>query len=110
VEHDAESFANSLGAEIGVSGLIQASRSTRSTSGTSRCPFMVERVSRRRWRSLPGRPRPETQGAAWAEVQRLFVRFDAAGDYLFTVPMWNHSVPWVLKHLIDTISQPGKWE
>jgi FMN-dependent NADH-azoreductase len=21
--------------------------------------------------------------------------------------MWNHSVPWVLKHLIDTISQPG---
>ena|SRR2546423_14997777 len=23
------------------------------------------------------------------------------------VPMWNHSTPWVLKHLIDTISQPG---
>jgi FMN-dependent NADH-azoreductase len=21
--------------------------------------------------------------------------------------MWNHGVPWVLKHLIDTISQPG---
>lgn len=21
--------------------------------------------------------------------------------------MWNHSIPWVLKHLIDTISQPG---
>ena len=46
-------------------------------------------------------------GAAWAEVQRLFARFDAADEYLFTVPMWNHSVPWVLKHLIDTISQPG---
>lgn len=44
---------------------------------------------------------------AWAEVQRLFARFDAADEYLFTVPMWNHSVPWVLKHLIDTISQPG---
>ena len=47
------------------------------------------------------------QAAAWAEVQRLFARFDAADEYLFTVPMWNHSVPWVLKHLIDTISQPG---
>jgi FMN-dependent NADH-azoreductase len=47
------------------------------------------------------------QAAAWAEVQRLFARFDTADEYLFTVPMWNHGVPWVLKHLIDTISQPG---
>jgi FMN-dependent NADH-azoreductase len=47
------------------------------------------------------------QAAAWAEVQRVFARFDAADTYLFTVPMWNHGVPWVLKHLIDTISQPG---
>jgi FMN-dependent NADH-azoreductase len=46
-------------------------------------------------------------GEAWAAVQRVFARFDAADEYLFTVPMWNHSVPWVLKHLIDTISQPG---
>lgn len=44
---------------------------------------------------------------AWADVQRVFERFDAADDYLFAVPMWNHGVPWVLKHLIDTISQPG---
>ena len=44
---------------------------------------------------------------AWAEVKALFGRFEAADEYLFTVPMWNHSVPWVLKHLIDTISQPG---
>jgi FMN-dependent NADH-azoreductase len=47
------------------------------------------------------------QAAAWAEVQQVFARFDAADEYLFTVPMWNHGVPWVLKHLIDTISQPG---
>jgi FMN-dependent NADH-azoreductase len=47
------------------------------------------------------------QAAAWADVQRVFARFDAADEYLFTVPMWNHGVPWVLKHLIDTISQPG---
>ena len=47
------------------------------------------------------------QAAAWADVQRLFARFDAADEYLFTVPMWNDGVPWVLKHLIDTISQPG---
>jgi FMN-dependent NADH-azoreductase len=46
-------------------------------------------------------------GAAWAEVRALFERFAAADEYLFTVPMWNHNVPWVLKHFIDTISQPG---
>ncbi len=46
-------------------------------------------------------------GDAWTEVRRVFERVDAADDYLFTVPMWNHNVPWVLKHLIDTISQPG---
>src|SRR4051812_47356945 len=46
-------------------------------------------------------------GDAWAQAQAVFERFAAADDYLFTVPMWNHTVPWVLKHLIDTISQPG---
>jgi FMN-dependent NADH-azoreductase len=47
------------------------------------------------------------EGDAWAAVRQVFERFDAADDYLFTVPMWNHGVPWVLKHFIDTISQPG---
>jgi FMN-dependent NADH-azoreductase len=46
-------------------------------------------------------------GAAWEDVKRVFDRFASADEYLFTVPMWNHGVPWVLKHLIDTISQPG---
>jgi FMN-dependent NADH-azoreductase len=47
------------------------------------------------------------QEDAWAEVLRVFERFTAAERYLFTVPMWNHGVPWPLKHLIDTITQPG---
>jgi FMN-dependent NADH-azoreductase len=46
-------------------------------------------------------------GEAWDDVRRVFDRFAAADEYLFTVPMWNHGVPWVLKHLIDTVSQPG---
>lgn len=47
------------------------------------------------------------QGEAWANVRALFERFDSADRYLFAVPMWNHGVPWPLKHLIDTITQPG---
>ena len=45
--------------------------------------------------------------AAWAEVGDIFARFDAADKYLFSVPMWNFSIPYVLKHYIDVITQPG---
>jgi FMN-dependent NADH-azoreductase len=47
------------------------------------------------------------QAEAWANVERVFAPFKEADEYLFTVPMWNAGVPWVLKHLIDTITQPG---
>jgi FMN-dependent NADH-azoreductase len=37
----------------------------------------------------------------------VFNRFNAADRYLFSVPMWNGSIPYVLKHYIDVITQPG---
>jgi FMN-dependent NADH-azoreductase len=45
--------------------------------------------------------------AAWNEVQGLFDRFNAADKYVFSVPMWNFSIPYKLKHYIDVITQPG---
>lgn len=51
---------------------------------------------------------PEGEEAkAWEKVQAVFDRFNAAEHYLFAVPMWNASIPYVLKHLIDIITQPG---
>jgi len=47
------------------------------------------------------------QAAAWAAVHRTFERFAAADYYLFSVPMWNHGVPYILKQFIDVVSQPG---
>lgn len=47
------------------------------------------------------------QGAAWRAVERTFRRVAAADHYLFSVPMWNHGIPYVLKQFIDVISQPG---
>src|SRR6476646_3462642 len=47
------------------------------------------------------------QAAAWADVHRTFARFAAADYYLFSVPMWNHGIPYILKQFIDVISQPG---
>lgn len=45
--------------------------------------------------------------AAWREVQTLFDRFNRADKYVFSVPMWNFSIPYKLKHYIDVITQPG---
>jgi FMN-dependent NADH-azoreductase len=54
-----------------------------------------------------GLPFDDPQAAAWRAVEATFRRFDAADRYLFSVPMWNHGVPYILKQLIDVISQPG---
>ena len=47
------------------------------------------------------------QAEAWERARRAFERFDSADAYLFSVPMWNGSVPYILKQLIDVVSQPG---
>ena len=52
---------------------------------------------------------PQGEGAAaWAAARATFERFDAADRYLFSVPMWNAGVPYILKQFIDVVSQPGK--
>lgn len=47
------------------------------------------------------------QARAWSAAKAAFRRFNAADAYVFSVPMWNHGIPYVLKQLIDVISQPG---
>ncbi|BCB73732.1 NAD(P)H-dependent oxidoreductase [Phytohabitans flavus] len=47
------------------------------------------------------------QAAAWRRAQETFARFAAADRYLFSVPMWNAGVPYILKQFIDVVSQPG---
>ena len=47
------------------------------------------------------------QAAAWQAAERTFGRLAAADYYLFSVPMWNHGIPYVLKQFIDVVSQPG---
>src|SRR5690348_4446161 len=44
---------------------------------------------------------------AWQSARDTFARVASADDYLFSVPMWNHGIPYILKQLIDVISQPG---
>lgn len=47
------------------------------------------------------------QARAWRQAEATFERFDSADRLLFGVPMWNAGIPYILKQLIDVISQPG---
>jgi FMN-dependent NADH-azoreductase len=43
-----------------------------------------------------------------AAVHQTIDRFLAADKYLFSIPMWNFSMPYKLKQFFDTIVQPGR--
>ena len=40
----------------------------------------------------------------WEAVRRVSRHFNAADKYVFSVPMWNFGVPYVLKHYIDVVT------
>lgn len=43
---------------------------------------------------------------AWKDIVGQIERFLSADGYLISTPMWNFSIPYVLKHYIDVIVQP----
>lgn len=47
------------------------------------------------------------QETAWHRARLTFERFAAADIYVFSVPMWNAGIPYILKQFIDVVSQPG---
>jgi FMN-dependent NADH-azoreductase len=47
------------------------------------------------------------QKAAWDAVVRIAEQFKSADKYLISLPMWNFGVPYILKHYIDILLQPG---
>src|ERR1700732_5211048 len=56
---------------------------------------------------MHGQPHTPDQAKAWNRVEAVIERFKSADGYLFSLPMWNFGIPYVLKHLIDVIVQPG---
>lgn len=51
-------------------------------------------------------PTPE-QKRAWKAVEDLIVHFVSFDKYIFSLPMWNFSIPYPLKHYIDILVQPS---
>ena len=56
---------------------------------------------------IHGQSHSPEQAKAWKRVEEVIERFKSADWYLFSLPMWNFGVPYVLKHFIDVIIQPG---
>ena len=47
------------------------------------------------------------QAASWAQITAIADKFKSADAYLFSVPMWNFGIPYILKHYFDILLQPG---
>jgi FMN-dependent NADH-azoreductase len=56
---------------------------------------------------LHGQNPSDAEATAWQEIVAIAEQFKDADCYLFSVPMWNFSIPYKLKHYIDIITQPG---
>ncbi|GAB2934459.1 FMN-dependent NADH-azoreductase [Streptomyces heilongjiangensis] len=55
---------------------------------------------------LAGRPLVGQQASVWQSITQTYARFAEHHGYLFSVPVWNGDVPYVLKQFIDVVSQP----
>ncbi len=69
-------------------------------------PAMDGAILDAKYAILAKQPHSEEQRQAWGEIERAVARFAAADRLLFSVPMWNFNVPYVLKHYIDVVTQP----
>ncbi|WP_299916042.1 NAD(P)H-dependent oxidoreductase [uncultured Roseobacter sp.] len=56
---------------------------------------------------LNGEDPSSDQARAWKSVTQVIDRIADADLIVISTPMWNFGVPYVLKHLIDIIAQPG---
>ncbi len=56
---------------------------------------------------MHGQPHTEGQIKAWKAVEDLIAEFKQADKYVISLPMWNFSIPYKLKHYIDLLVQPG---
>ncbi len=52
---------------------------------------------------LNGQEHTPEQGVAWDAVVKIADQFKAADKILLSLPMWNFSIPYRLKHYIDIL-------
>ncbi|WP_321781762.1 FMN-dependent NADH-azoreductase [Burkholderia pyrrocinia] len=68
-------------------------------------PEFDEAALAAKYAGLNGTALTPAQAAAWQQIEQLAAPFHEADKFLFGVPLWNFSIPYKLKHLIDAVSQ-----
>jgi FMN-dependent NADH-azoreductase len=58
-----------------------------------------------KYKGVSGEPMTAVETATWAKIRELASRFQRADSIVLGVPMWNFSVPYKLKQLIDLSCQ-----
>jgi FMN-dependent NADH-azoreductase len=58
-----------------------------------------------KYAGIIGSPLTPVQQQAWATVRALAGRLQRATKLLISVPMWNYTIPYKLKHFIDCVTQ-----
>jgi len=56
---------------------------------------------------LHGKEYTQEERQAWDSVEKVIYHFLEADKYVFSIPMWNFSIPYRLKQYIDLLVQPG---
>jgi FMN-dependent NADH-azoreductase len=69
-------------------------------------PSLIERGVDGRYVLLEGEELYGSLKEAWEDVLGHISRFLSADGYLISTPMWNFSIPYVLKQYLDVITQP----
>lgn len=75
-------------------------------SQTELPPVLDTNVKAKYIMMMGGQLDEETQ-ASWRRVTEMAEHFISYDLYLITAPMWNFSIPYMLKHYIDVIMQAG---
>jgi FMN-dependent NADH-azoreductase len=58
-----------------------------------------------KYAGLTGAALTPEQEKAWSEIRKLACRFHMANAIVLAAPLWNFSIPYKLKQLIDAVSQ-----
>jgi len=71
-----------------------------------RLPPLTAQRTAGKYALLGGRDLPADLQEQWQDIHNHINRFLSADAYLISTPMWNFTVPYVLKQYIDVIVQP----
>ena len=73
---------------------------------TAKLPDLAADEVSGKYMLLSGKDLSGKSQEAWKKIESEIARFLAADIYILSVPMWNFSIPYTLKHYIDVIVQP----